>query len=222
VTRFSLDRPWGSVVEAKVNIASRLKKELAKGVEGVVGVGTVTDPYQPVEAELELTRGCLSILRRYGARISILTKSDLVLRDLEVLRGWEGAEVGLSVACVDDQLAAVVEPGASPPSKRLSTLEELSEAGVDVYMMAAPVIPGYSDSEDLLRALVQKAKQHRISRIMWDMFNPKPIAADRLGKRIGAGHPLETRSSLSDASERCRAILAKSCREEGIELVDAF
>src|SRR5512137_1135841 len=83
VTRFEMGKPWGEEIVVKTNIVAALKKQLEKKSQGVFGIGTVTDPYQPLEKEYELTRGCLSLLRRKGASVSILTKSDLVTRDLD-------------------------------------------------------------------------------------------------------------------------------------------
>ena len=222
VTSFALDRPWGSVVEAKVNIAHQLKGELAKGVKGVIGVGTVTDPYQPAEAELELTRGCLALLKRYRSRISILTKSDLVLRDLDWLNGWEGAEVGISIGCPDDAIASTLEPGAPAPSRRFAALARLTAAGVDTYLMAAPIVPSVSGSDGVLKELVQKAADAGVKRIMWDGLNPKPIAS----KRMVAAMPM-LKADLEVArsgtwSSRVRIRLAEECAAKGITLVDAF
>jgi DNA repair photolyase len=222
VTRFAMDRPWGSVVEAKVNIAHQLKGELAKGVKGVVGVGTVTDPYQPAEAELELTRGCLSLLKRYRARTSILTKSDLVLRDLDIMAGWEGVEVGLSIGCPDDASASAIEPRAPPPSRRFNALAKLSEAGLDTYLLAAPIVPSISGSDSMLRAIVQKASEAGVRRLMWDGLNGKPFASRRMVSAMPS-LKADLEASRSGAwSSRVRIQLVDECKRAGIELVDAF
>jgi DNA repair photolyase len=222
VTGFALDRPWGSVVEAKVNVAHQLKAQLEKGVEGVVGLGTVTDPYQPAEEGLELTRGCLVLLKRYGARTSVLTKSDLVLRDLDILRGWQGAEVGVSIGCADDAAAAAIEPHAPPPSRRFAALARLVEAGVDAYLMAAPIVPSASGSDSALAELVRKAHGSGVKRVMWDGLNPKPIASKRMADASpGLGADLETARS-GTWSSRVRMRLERECSSRGIELVDAF
>lgn len=222
VTSFALERPWGSVVEAKVNIAAKLKRELEKGLEGVVGVGTVTDPYQPAEAQLELTRSCLAVLKRYRARISILTKSGLVVRDLDLLRGWEGAEVGVSVGCPYDSEASALEPGAPAPSSRFEALARLSEAGVDTYLMAAPIVPSVSGSDGALRALVRKASEAGVRRIMWDRLNPKPVASQRM---VASMPTLKADLEIARSgtwSSRVRLRLAEECGTAGIVLTDAF
>ena len=206
----------------KVNIVTRLRKELERGLKGVYGVGTVTDPYQPLETEHQLTRGCLAMLKRFGAEASVLTKSDIVLRDIDLLRGWDSVEVGVSVGCEDDRIASMIEPGAPPPKARFETLSALADAEIEVYLMAAPIIPGLSDSPSQLRALVESAAGAHVERIMWDKWNAKPIASSRLGAALeGASMSVEWKKH-ANASSRVRAELAGLCRSKGIDLVDAF
>jgi DNA repair photolyase len=221
VTRFEAGRPWGEVVEAKANIARRLKRELSRGTKGVYGIGTVTDPYQPLEEKLELTRSCLSLLRRFDARASILTKSELVLRDIDLMVGWPGLEVGMSIACADDAVAGIVEPNASQPSKRFKALAKLADEGVDVYLMAAPVIPGLSDSQQLLERLVEAAHGSGVKRVMWDLWNPKAMAAIRLRTALeGAGRSMPRAGAA--AASNTSSILRRACEDKGIQLVSAF
>ncbi len=222
VTRFEMGREWGSVVEAKTNIVSRLKKELEKGATGVYGIGTVTDPYQPAEKEYELTRGCLVQLKRAKARVSILTKSDLVLRDSDILSDWDGSEVGVSIGCPHDEVASYTEPGACPPSRRFAALARLSEAGIASYLMAAPILPGIGDSREALEDLVQRAADAGVSRIIWDVFNPKPLATARLKLALSSKGITLRNPSGQSGSEAVRAILARQCSINGIELLDAF
>jgi DNA repair photolyase len=221
VTKFETDRPWGSIVEVKVNIVQRLKRELERGLGGVYGVGTVTDPYQPLEERYQLTRGCLSMLKRYCAQASVLTKSALVTRDVDVLRGWDGVEVGMSIACVDEQIARIVEPGAPPPSSRFEALSALVEADIDVYLMAAPVIPGISDTKRMLEELIEAAADAGVRKVMWDSWNPKPIAAYRL---LGAMEKegIVIKAAKDGANTSASAELRALCSAHGLQLVDAF
>ncbi len=222
VTRFEMARPWGEVIEVKANIVSRLRKDLEKRPQGVFGIGTVTDPYQPLESEYELTRRCLVLLRRFGARISILTKSDLVLRDLDILAGWADAEVGISIGCPDEHMTSIVEPGAPSPGRRFMALRRLNDEHVNTYLMAAPIITGLCDSEETLVDLVREAKDAGVRRIMWDKFNPKPMATSRLRKcmsRIGAQ---TLRPRTEGEASRTRSILERECIRDRIELLDSF
>jgi len=222
VTRFEMDKEWGSVIEAKTNIVSRLKRELEKGTEGVYGIGTVTDPYQPAEREYKLTRGCLVLLKRANARVSILTKSDLVLRDLDVLAGWDGAEVGISIGCPDDDVAAITEPGACPPSRRFKALAELSRADISSYLMAAPILPGVCDSEESLNDLVARAGGVGVRKIIWDVFNPKPLATSRLNGALTSRGLAASPPHKGDRIAALRSIMYRECSLRGIELEDAF
>lgn len=222
VTRFELGKPWGETVEVRANIVQRLEIELGKGAKGVYGVGTVTDPYQPSEKEFELTRGCLSVLKRSDAETSILTKSDLVLRDVDILKGWTNVEVGVSLASLNDDLASHLEPGAPLPERRLAALRKLGEEGVRTYLMAAPIIRGLSDSEDGLRSLVRRACRAGVATIMWDKFNPKPMASSRLRKRLVDKHIAWTGHHSRDELMTIRSILLSECTSAGVRLLDAF
>ena len=210
------------MIEVKSNLVQKLKKELERGPKGVYGIGTVTDPYQPVEREHELTRGCLLALRRVGARVSILTKSDMVLRDIDLLTSWTGAEVGISVSTLNEDLASIVEPGAPSPRRRFDALRKLSSEGVSVYLMFAPVIPSLSDSDEHLRAVVQEAATCSVPRMIWDKFNPKPMATARL-RRALAEKDMELSGPHSPSdTERIRRLLSEECSAPMIELLDAF
>ncbi|MCU0853050.1 MAG: hypothetical protein MUC90_07370, partial [Thermoplasmata archaeon] len=222
VTRFEMSRPWGDVIEVKVNIVDCLRKELAKGTKGVYGVGTVTDPYQPLEKVYELTRGCLKLLRDAAASASILTKSDLVLRDIDILVGWKEAEVGLSLGCIDDKVTSVVEPGAPSPSRRLAVAAELVRRGVDTYVMAAPILPGLCDSGPAIERLVSGVAGAGVRRIMWDGYNPKPIASKRFGaalEKLGVG---PTIGSGPERNRQIKLLLKRESEKNGIHLIDAF
>jgi len=222
VTRFELERPWGEVVEVRTNIVQRLKKELEKGPKGVYGIGTVTDAYQHADREHELTRDCLRLLRRAHARVSILTKSELVLRDMDILSSWEGAEVGISIGVPDDERALTVEPGAPSPKRRFDALAKLTDAGIDSFLMAAPILPGLSDREDDLIGLVRMASEAGVSRIMWDKFNPKPIANKRLQRALLSRGIRPSPPHSGAEVQRIRAMLKSECDARKIDLVEAF
>jgi DNA repair photolyase len=222
VTRFETARPWGEVLEVKSNIVQVLRNELKNAHEGVVGVGTVTDPYQPAEKRFGLTRGCLSVLRSKGMEASVLTKSPLVLRDLDILRGWTGAEVGLSVASVDREISSALEPGAPSPDERMAALERLTKSGVRTYLMAAPIVPGLSDDRSSLGELVSRASAAGVRRIIWDMYNPKPLAQKRLSAALALSHLQERTADAPRDDRSVRGFLEGQCRARSIELVYAF
>jgi DNA repair photolyase len=115
-----------------------------------IAIGTNTDPYQPVERRYQVMRRILEVLERAGHPVGIVTKSNLVVRDLDILSRMARrnlVRVGISVTTMDAQLARVMEPRAPTPSRRLEALRQLAEAGVPTTVMVAPVIPAINDAE---------------------------------------------------------------------------
>jgi DNA repair photolyase len=116
----------------------------------LIALGANTDPYQPVERDLGITRGILEVLAEHRHPVSIITKSHLVLRDLDLLREMARenlASVCVSITTLDPELARRMEPRAATPARRLEVVRDLSEAGVPVVVLAAPMIPGLNDPE---------------------------------------------------------------------------
>lgn len=148
--------PWGTFLDAKVNAPEVLKKQLERRKEPLkdtVFLSSVTDPYLPVEAKYKLTRGILELLLAYQVPTSILTKSDLVLRDLDLLRQFESCSIGLSLMTVDDELAHRFEPRASSPTRRIEALRTLKEHGIETYAFISPYLPQLSNIEQLVQSL---------------------------------------------------------------------
>ena len=136
----------------KPEAAALLEKELsAPGYEPkVIAIGTNTDPYQPIERRYKVMRRILEVLDQAGHPVGIVTKSALVLRDLDILARMAErnlAKVALSVTTLDATLARKMEPRAATPMRRLETLRRLSQAGVPTTVMVAPVIPALNDME---------------------------------------------------------------------------
>ena len=141
-----------SRIFAKHDAPSQLERELARpGYQcRMIAMGTNTDPYQPTERRLALTRGVLEVLERCEHPVGIVTKSVLVARDVDILSRMAArrlATVALSVTTLDRDLARTMEPRASAPAKRLEAIRTLSEAGVPVGVMVAPIVPGLTDHE---------------------------------------------------------------------------
>ena len=137
---------------AKPEAPSLLEKELAaSGYEPrMIAIGTNTDPYQPIEREHKIMRGILEVLERAGHPVGIVTKSALVLRDIDILARMAKrnlAKVAISVTSLDPKLARTMEPRAATPPKRLEALKQLSDAGIPTTVMVAPVIPALNDCE---------------------------------------------------------------------------
>ncbi len=146
---------------AKPNAAALLDRELgAKSYKPRhIAIGTNTDPYQPIERKHALMRAILTVLTKYNHPVSVLTKSALIARDIDLMAPMAAAGIVktmLSITTLDPKLARVMEPRASSPSRRLEAVKALSDAGVPVGVMTAPLIPGLNDHEleDLLAAAV--------------------------------------------------------------------
>ncbi|TCQ12151.1 DNA repair photolyase [Rhizobium sp. PP-F2F-G36] len=137
---------------AKPDAAKLLERELAKPGYKVkpIAIGTNTDPYQPIEKEWRIMRQILEVLKAADHPVMIVTKSAMVLRDIDILAPMAEkglARVGLSVTTLDRKLARLMEPRASTPEKRLDAIRKLSEAGIPASVLMAPVIPALNDHE---------------------------------------------------------------------------
>ena len=167
------EEPWGTFVSAKMNIPSILEREARKKKPGVVGISTVTDPYQPAEAKLQLTRRCLEVLLAKDFPICIQTKSALVTRDIDLIGLFKTKEVGFTVTTLDDHMKAIMEPGASLPGKRIKALKELTDAGIPAWAFIGPMIPGMIDDE-ILASILAAIKETGVERVMFDRLRLKP------------------------------------------------
>lgn len=171
-------REW-RIVRVRSNIAERLAKE-AVNIDGTVGIGTVTDPYQYAEKRFKLTCQCLEVLRSAGLRMHIHTKSDLVLRDLDMIAGMKG-EVGITVTTLDDNISHITEPGAPLPARRLDAMEKLTDAGVDTYALVGPVLKFLEGKEE---SFVDAIVSTGTGRMCIDRLNMRPelsVRMDRMG-----------------------------------------
>jgi DNA repair photolyase len=137
---------------AKANAAELLTRELAnpRYQPKLIALGTNTDPYQPIEREHRITRSILEVLERVRHPVGIVTKSSLIVRDLDILARMAKlglVKAALSVTTLDRRIARKMEPRAPTPAKRLEAVRALTEAGVPTAVMVAPVVPGLNDSE---------------------------------------------------------------------------
>lgn len=146
----------------KANGPELLRRELSRPgyVPRVIALGVNTDAYQPVEKRLKLTRAFLDVLSAHNHPVSLLTKSALIQRDIDLIAPMAEkglARVGISLTTLDPKLARAMEPRAATPRLRLQTIEALSEAGIPVTVMTAPIIPALNDAE--IEALLSAAAE---------------------------------------------------------------
>lgn len=195
------DRPWGEVVDVKENAPEVLARELRRSPRGLTLVSSATDPYPPQEARARVTRRCLALLREQGFPVSVLTRSPLVVRDLDLLNGWEGADVGFSFTSSRDQVE--LEPRVPPVARRLEALREISSRGVPTWASIAPVLP--STLEPDLRELTRAVSEAGARNIFVDplLLAPYPDAARRMAAsgRVRGFEPGESERLLRAVEE---------------------
>ena len=143
-----------------------------------LAIGTNTDPYQPVERDLEITRECLKVLRDFRHPVAIVTKGTLIERDLDILGDMarDGlVRVGVSVTTLDPALSRKMEPRVPRPERRLAVIRELAGAGVPVRIMTSPIVPGLSDHE--IEALLEAGKAAGADAASWIMLRlPREVS----------------------------------------------
>jgi len=182
VTRFSHPgEAWGSFVDVKLNSAQVLEREARRKKVGTVFLSSVCDGWQPLEARHGLTRQCLEILLHYRYPVSILTKSALAGRDLDLLTSGKDVEFGVTLTTLDAQLAQLIEPRSSPPDARLAVLQDARSRSVSTYAFLGPLMPGLCDSQENLTALLEAVREAGV-----DYFY-----VDRLNRRFGVWQSLK-------------------------------
>jgi DNA repair photolyase len=161
------DRPfddrYGRTVRVKVNVAGVLRAELGRRSwkKETVVVGAATDPYQPAEGRYRLTRQCLEALRDFSNPTSMITRGPMIVRDIDVLTQLArraDVHITFSIPTIDDDVWRKTEPGTAHPRQRLRAIEKLVEAGIDVGVGMAPILPGLSDRPEQLEAVVKAAR----------------------------------------------------------------
>ncbi len=164
---------------AKVNAPQVLREELSRPkwrTEPIV-IGTASDPYEPAEAQYRLTRQILEVMAEFGNPASITTKGTLVCRDVDALRRLNeaaGVQVVFSVGTVDETVWRQTEPGAPHPMARLEAMQYLVEQGIPAGVLAAPLLPGLSDSATSIDALVAAASRHRAQFLSGNLLFLRP------------------------------------------------
>ncbi len=156
--------PWGSFVDVKVNAPQLLERQTKRAKGGVLILSSVTDPYQPAEAEWRLTRGCLEALAGKGFHVEILTKSPLVLRDLDLLKTFRSLTVGLTITTDSDETRKIFEPGAPSISARIKALETLRKNGIATFAFVGPVLP-------MDPAVLSRKIRPHVDRVLIDRMN---------------------------------------------------
>lgn len=211
---------WGRVVYIKENIVEVLEKEVKRLRRGIVGVSTITDPYQPVEATERLARRGIEVLLRNGFHVSIQTKSPLVVRDLDILDSNKGkVDVGFTITTMDWKTASLIEPHAPPPSARAEALGKVAAKGLETWVFLGPIIRGVNDAKSSLEQVARVAFETG-SKLYYDFYHHRPELAESMNA-ILATRPLALNASRSWLEE-VQNTITKICSSLGIECIPAF
>jgi DNA repair photolyase len=227
------DRPsddrYGTSIRVKTNIVEVLRRELArKSWKGeLVAIGAATDPYQPAEGRYRLTRGCLEALAEAANPFSIITRSPLILRDLDVLveaASRAKVSVTFSIPTLDERIWRTTEPNAPPPRQRLRALRTLREAGIQAGVGMAPILPGLSDKPELMADVVKAARDAGATSIWTNLLYLRPGTREHFLEGLARDWPELV--PQYEALYRGRAYLGKTelepLRAEVAQLRDRF
>jgi DNA repair photolyase len=155
--------PWGEFADVKVNAPDLMKKQLRRAKKGLVGIGTVTDPYQPLERRYRITRGILEALLEKQFPVSLLTRSPLCLRDIDLFRQFRELRVGFSVTTHDEGIRRIFEPRAPSIESRVKALAALHQEKIRTYAFVGPMLP--LDPEEMANQLAGKVDEVLIDRL---------------------------------------------------------
>lgn len=144
-------------IEVKQNALELLKKELIKRPKAMIGTGAMTDPYIPLEKRLKYVRKSLEMIYRYGFGFTCITKSDLVLRDLDLLKKINEKSrvvIQMTLTTADDELCRILEPNVCPTSRRVEVLKTLNDEGIPTIAWLCPILPYINDTEENINSIL--------------------------------------------------------------------
>jgi DNA repair photolyase len=173
------DDRYGSSIRVKTNIADVLRKELARPSwqREPIALGAATDPYQPAEGRYKLSRACIGVVGESGSPLRIITRGPMIVRDIDVLvEASQRADVSVtfSIPTLDVDIWRKTEPGTAPPHQRLRALKELVDAGVNVGVGMAPILPGLTDKPELMEDVVRAARAAGATGVWANLLYLKP------------------------------------------------
>jgi DNA repair photolyase len=208
---------WGNFVDVKTNIPVVLANELKKKKPGIVALSTVTDPYQPVENKYKLTRYCLEQLLIRDFPVHIQTKSDLVLRDIDLISKFSDVEVMFSIGTLDDSERKTLEPFSSPIQKRLDAMKEIFDIGIKTSVFFGPIYPTIRKQD--LPNIINTFVEFGAKEIMVDKFNLKPGILQVLEEKIPRDIEL-----IKDTSyfKEMYGEINQICKKKNIDAILAF
>jgi DNA repair photolyase len=174
------DRPsddrYGTSVRVKTNVVEVLRHELSRRSwkRETVAIGAATDPYQPAEGRYRLTRNSIVALGEARTGFDLITRGPLVVRDVDVMveaSRRADCRVNISIATLDEEVAARLEPGVAPPRQRLRAMKALTDAGVAAGLALAPILPGLTDDPRSMAAVLRAAREAGATHAWWNVLN---------------------------------------------------
>jgi DNA repair photolyase len=188
------DSRYGSSIRVKVNAAEVLRRELTRRSwkQELVAIGAATDPYQPAEGRYRLTRACLGVLAEAHNPFSIISRGPLMVRDIDVLQDASrraGVSVTFSIPTLDDRVWRTTEPGTAHPRNRLRAVSMLAQAGIDVSVGIAPVLPGLSDSVASIDRVVRAARDAGARNVWTRVLYLPPGTREHFLEQLGRDWP---------------------------------
>ncbi|MEM2940782.1 MAG: radical SAM protein [Thermoproteota archaeon] len=173
---------WGEFLDIKVNAVDVLEREVVRRRVGKVYMSSLTDPYQPVEKKYGLTRKILEILISKGFPVIIQTKSNLVTRDMDVLKRNSSNEVGVTIVTMDENIRKDFEPFTSSSEERLEAVRIAKENGLKTYVFFGPILPFISDTD--VESLLVRFKETGVDYIYVDRLNLRPMVWSMVSKVV--------------------------------------
>jgi len=204
---------WGRFVDVKVNAVEALERQLRRAKPGSVFVSSACDGWQPIEAERRLTRQCCKLLLEHGFQVNVLSKSALVMRDMDIFTG-RNARIGVTITTLDERLRMLWEPNGSSIEERFRVIEKAHRAGLKTAIMFGPLLPFLSDSQASIDLMFERAADFAIDAIWVDALNRRPKVWDSVAGLLRKKFPhlLERYSGLlfnNDIREEYLAQLRK-------------
>jgi DNA repair photolyase len=224
VLKINRDR-WGSFVDVKTNIPLVLSKEIRNKKPGVVGISTITDPYQPIEKKYKLTQYCLQELLKHDFPICIQSKSALVLRDADLLSRFSNAEVMMSISTLNENERKLLEPHSSSIKERLNVLKQYSEIGVETSVFFGPILP--TVTVENIPEVINTFIEHGATRIWIDSLNIKPGVLENIKKNVSHNKNMCNLFSKNIFKNKeyyapLREEIFRIARRKNLEIIDAF
>lgn len=217
---------WGEFLDVKTNAPEVLSREVENRRVGKVFLSSLTDPYQPVEKKYELTRKILEVLVQKGFPVIVQTKSNLVARDLDVLKKNRVNEVGVTVVTLDEEVRRVFEPASPSPEERLEAIRLAKENGLKTYVFFGPILPFLSETD--FESLLTRFREAGADYVYVDRLNLRPMVWSMVSKVVSRKYPELydewRRVFFSESSyyDEVKRKVFEASRKIGLELVFCY